>query len=81
MVGVQCWHAHLDLVLRENGFEKVEGWPSVWARGSTLLTIVVFIAYGVMVAFCGGVDLSCLHESNDDADTDDDSGNGNGNDD
>ena len=46
-----------------------------------IIFFVVFIAYGVMVAFCGGVDLSCLHESNDDADTDDDSGNGNGNDD
>ena len=44
-------------MLRENGFEKVEGWPSVWARGSTLLTIVVFIAYVDDLLMYGAADI------------------------
>ena len=49
-----CWHDRLNSVLIADGFETVEGWPSVWVKGCGLESIELVIAYVDDLLFLGG---------------------------
>ena len=52
-----CWFEKLDQTLKDEGFSTVEGWPSVWIKGTGLQNVELIIAYVDDLLMLGGKQL------------------------